>query len=68
MNNLLIYCLCLDDHLLAKVKKLNYIPVGLGKNNFSDEWLRDNTMINISEKKILFMGSILSITGFGKIN
>tara|TARA_X000001036_G_scaffold402635_1_gene408574 strand:- start:2441 stop:3256 length:816 start_codon:yes stop_codon:yes gene_type:complete len=50
MSNLLMYCLCLDDSLLTKVKNLNYVPVGLGKNNFSTEWLRDNTKINISEK------------------
>ena len=47
MNNLLIYCLCLDNNLLTKVKELDYVPVGLGKDNFSDEWLRDNTKINI---------------------
>ena len=50
MNNLLIYCLCLDNNLLTKVKKLNYVPVGVGRDNFSNEWLRDNTKINISEK------------------
>ena len=52
MSNLLMYCLCLDDNLLNKVKNLNYIPVGLGKNNFSNEWLRDNTEINISKKSL----------------
>ena len=50
MNNLLIFCLCLENNLLSKVKKLDYVPVGLGKDNFSNEWLRDNTKINISEK------------------
>jgi len=50
MNDLLIYCLCLNDNLLSKVKNLNYKPVGVGKSNFSNEWLRDNTKINISKK------------------
>ena len=49
-NKLLIYCLCLDNKLLSKVKDLNYIPVGLGKDNFSMEWLRDNSGDNISHK------------------
>ena len=32
------------------MKKLGYVPVGLGKENFSSEWLRDNTLDNISSK------------------
>jgi hypothetical protein len=32
------------------IKEFNYIPVGLGKDNFSKEWMRDNTCNNISEK------------------
>ena len=31
-----IYCLCLHEHHLGNLKKLNYIPVGLGKNHFSN--------------------------------
>ena len=50
MQNSKIYCMCLHEHHLANLKKLNYVPVGLGKNNFSSEWLRDNKEINISEK------------------
>ena len=42
--------MCLNSHHLENLKKLNYIPVGLGKNEFSNEWLRDNTGENISEK------------------
>jgi hypothetical protein len=45
-----IYCLCLHDELLNRVKELNYIPVGLGNNNFSDEWMLDKKGINISNK------------------
>ena len=42
--------MCLDSNYLDIVKKLNYIPVGLKNKNFSKEWLRDNTLDNISEK------------------
>ena len=50
MSNFEIYCLCLQNELLNKVKKLNYIPVGLGNDEFSNEWLLDNTKLNISNK------------------
>ena len=50
MNNAIIFCLCLHDNLLNKVKELDYIPVGLGKNNFSKEWLSDSVGNNISQK------------------
>ena len=50
MNNLNIYCMCLSNEYLEIVKKLNYIPVGLKSENFSNEWLRDNTSNNISKK------------------
>ena len=50
MKNLKIYCGCLNNSNLSQIKKLNYIPVGLKNNNFSGEWLRDNTFINISNK------------------
>ena len=49
-----MFCLCLDDFLLDKVKKLNYIPVGLGEKYFSDQWLRDNTGENISNKNSFY--------------
>ena len=50
MNNAQMYCLCLKNSYYTKVKKLNYLPVGLGEENFSTDWLRDNTGINISSK------------------
>ena len=50
MDNLKIYCMCLDHEYLKAVKKHNYIPVGLKNKNFSNEWLTDDTLINISEK------------------
>ena len=45
-----MYCFSLANSNLEKIKRINYIPVGLGKENFSSEWLRDNTQDNISNK------------------
>ena len=50
MNNLKMFCICIHNDLLQKVKNLNYIPVGLGNEKFNQEWLRDNTGVNISNK------------------
>ena len=50
MDNLKIYCMCLEDNYLDAVRKLNYIPVGLKNKNFSKGWLLDSTLQNISEK------------------
>ena len=50
MNNLLIYCLSLNNEDLDKIKSLNYIPVGLGDKKFSSDWTRDNIGENISNK------------------
>ena len=33
-----------------RIKKLNYITVGLGEKKFSNEWLTDKDGENISEK------------------
>ena len=54
MNNLKIYCLCIHDELLEKVKNLNCIPVALGEGNYQKGWLRDNTGENISYKNKYF--------------
>ena len=45
-----MYCLSLKNAHLNKIKKLNYIPVGLGKDEFNEQWTRDNTGMNISSK------------------
>ena len=50
MKNLSMFCLSLYREHLNNLKKINYIPVGLGENNFNNEWLRDNTKQNISNK------------------
>ena len=54
MNNLKIYCLCIHDELLEKVKKLNYVPVALGENNYQQGWMRDNIGNNISHKNMFY--------------
>ena len=61
MDNATIYCMCLHNRVLPEIKKVDYVPVGLGNDNYSKEWLKDNTLeTNITE-------DILSIIGFGKI-
>ena len=45
-----MYCMALNNENLETIKNLNYIPVGLKNENFSDDWLRDNTKDNISKK------------------
>ena len=45
-----MFALCLYPRHLTDIKNLKYIPVGLGKNDFSKEWIRDNTGENITQK------------------
>ena len=45
-----MFCICIHNELLSKVKKLNYIPVGLGDDKFDSDWKKDNLGENISEK------------------
>tara|TARA_B100001179_G_C18512358_1_gene369105 strand:+ start:17 stop:826 length:810 start_codon:yes stop_codon:yes gene_type:complete len=50
MDNATIYCMCLHDKVLPEIKKVGYVPVGLSNDNYSKEWLKDNTLENISYK------------------
>ena len=45
-----MFCLSLKNAHLDKIKRLNYIPVGLGTDEFDEQWTRDNTGTNISNK------------------
>ncbi len=45
-----VYCIDINNNNYEKIKKLNYIPVGLGDEKFNNHWLRDNTGDNISHK------------------
>lgn len=50
MSNLNMYCLTINNSNLSRIKKLNYIPVGLGSKITSEEFIKDNTKINITDK------------------
>ena len=50
MKNLKMFCTTLEPNHYDLIKKLGYIPVGLGEKNFAGEWIRDNTGKNISKK------------------
>jgi len=50
MINIRMYCLCLHNRIFPIINSLGYIPVGLGSDNFSNEWLRDDSFENISFK------------------
>ena len=54
MTEIDLYCMCLNEHHLSNIKKLGYIPVGLGKSNFSNEWVKDDTGENISSKNSFY--------------
>ena len=58
-----MFCLSLEPSHLQLIKKLGYIPVGLGKKNFSKEWLRDNTEKNIASKN-QFYGEYYQVGDF----
>ena len=45
-----MFCLSLYSHTLQNIKKLKYVPVGLGEENFSSQWFSDKTKKNISYK------------------
>ena len=50
MQNLNMYCLTVNEDHLDPIKKIGYLPVGLGSKIKSKEFIRDNTNINISKK------------------
>ena len=54
MKNCTMYCIAIDNNLFGKIKHLDLIPVGLGNDNFSKEWIRDNSGENISYKNKFF--------------
>ena len=54
MKNLQIYCISMEPSHLNFIKELGYIPVGLGEKSFSNDWMRDNTGDNISDKNTYY--------------
>ena len=47
MNKLNMYFISLQANHLQKIKTFNYLPVGLGNSNFSNDWFRDDKGENI---------------------
>ena len=45
-----MFCTTLEPDHYEFIKKLGYIPVGLGEKNFIGDWFRDNSGPNISKK------------------
>ena len=45
-----MYCITLDNNHYEKIKRLGYIPVGLGDKKFSKKFESDNKGDNISLK------------------
>ena len=50
MKNLNMFCLALEPKNYKFIKKLGYIPVGVGEKSFSNEWFSDKSGENISKK------------------
>ena len=50
MNKINMFCITLEPKHLEIIKNLNYIPVGLGNKNFSDEWTTDKKNVEFSKK------------------
>ena len=50
MKNLKMFCISLEPNHYNFIKSLGYIPVGLGDNDFNDDWFKDKLGINISSK------------------
>jgi hypothetical protein len=50
MKNLKIYCISLNPEHKNLIEELDYIPVGLGDKNFSQEWAQDKSENNIAFK------------------
>ena len=50
MKNLKMFCLSLEPNQYDFIKKLGYIPVGLGEKDFSNDWFSDKSGTNISKK------------------
>ena len=66
MSDISLFCLTLNPSHEDIIKKLSYIPVGLGEKNFQMNVLTIKMAITFHQK-INFMENILFITGFGRI-
>lgn len=50
MANLKMFCISLESNHYQFIKKLGYIPVGLGEKIFDGNWFSDKSGISISQK------------------
>ena len=50
MSNLKMFCISLNPKHLNAIKDLEYIPVGLGSENYNTDWLTDKGEEEISKK------------------
>ena len=50
MSKISMYCITLDPKHFEIIKKIDYIPVGLGGNHFNAEWMNDSVGKNIASK------------------
>ena len=41
MNDLTMFCMSMNSNHLNFIKEINYVQVGLGKDDFAKEWHRD---------------------------
>ena len=62
-----MYCISMKNSHLEKIKKLNYIHVGLGIENLTKNGLQ-TIQVKTFLLKINFMVRTLFTIGFGKIN
>lgn len=49
-KKLSMFCITLNPNHLNIIKKFNYLPVGLGKKEFTSEWFKDVSGDNITDK------------------
>ena len=54
MNNLTIFCLTLNPNHEDLIRKLNFIPVGLGEEKFSKNCISDKDGDSISNKNLFY--------------
>ena len=53
MKNLNMFCLSLEPNHYQFIKKLGYLPVGLGNKDFDNSWLSDKSGNNMEMKNEL---------------
>ena len=52
MHNAKMYCLSLHNNTLQLIKRMGYLPVGLGSDNFSKEWITRENIFKLTSDAI----------------